>query len=318
MAAQSSAKYVSYGLRPAKQCERKLMLEAFSVASECGFPIPDYRYVGMGGNRYYDFLLMHKYFGIRNMVSLEHDKKMIPRAEYNNPYGFIQVRSISSQEFIFSDEFGGSSIYWMDYDGGISIKIVDDIVSLGRKVRPGDFVFFTICGDVPRRLERVSAPERLVALREEFGEFAGKLGVKDMERAKFRCTVHQVVETALRHSFVVRRNGTFQMFFQVEYADGANMLTLGGVFADSLTCTALVNRLRARLPFLSTDSLTRYRIRKFDLTEKERELFDRASTANRSNAKEINELKRLKFSEGELKSYRELLRYHPRYVETLL
>ena len=86
MAVQSTARYVSYDLRPAKQCERKMMLDSFSAAMEAGFAIPDYRYVGMGGNRFYDFILIHKYLGIDKMVSLEHDEKMLTRARYNCPY----------------------------------------------------------------------------------------------------------------------------------------------------------------------------------------------------------------------------------------
>ena len=62
----------------------------------------------------------------------------------------------------------------------------------------------------------------------------------------------------------------------------------------------------------------RYQIKKFDLTERERRLFDRAATATRSNAREIGELRRLGFEADELQRYRELLRYRPRYVETLL
>ena len=318
MAPQSTAKYVSYGLRPAKQCERKLMLETFRVAMECGFPIPDYRYVGMGGNRFYDFLLMHKTFGITRMVSLEHDRKMMPRAVFNNPYKFIEVLPVSSQDFIFSDEFTGPSIYWMDYDCRISQGIIDDIGSLGRKVTPGDFVFFTVCGDIPRRFDGVSGQRRLLDVREIFGDFANDLDVEDMENANFPSTVHQIMNKALQHTFVVRRDGTFQILFQVEYADGVNMITVGGVFSDSSKCGKLVKRLQERIPFLSTKPLTRYCIRRFDLTEKERDLFDRAATAKRLNAKELNELKRLRFRDRELESYRELLRYHPRYVETLL
>lgn len=49
---KSSAKIVSYDLRPAKQCEINLILKAFSCANGCGHNIQNYRYVGMGANRF--------------------------------------------------------------------------------------------------------------------------------------------------------------------------------------------------------------------------------------------------------------------------
>ena len=72
MSPKSTAKFVSYDLRPSKQIERKMMLDSFGAALESGFPISEYRYVGMGGNRFYDFMLVHKFLGIEQMTSLEH------------------------------------------------------------------------------------------------------------------------------------------------------------------------------------------------------------------------------------------------------
>ena len=134
---QSSAKFVSYDLRPSKQCERKLMLECFRAATECGFKIPDYRYIGMGANRFYDYMLLHKYFGMTDMISLEHDKVMFKRANFNKPYGFIQVKNENAASFIAADLSKKDTVYWLDYDGGIGPHItrgycqVDRVVLLG-------------------------------------------------------------------------------------------------------------------------------------------------------------------------------------------
>ena len=91
MAVQSTAKFVSYDLRPSKQIERKMMLDSFGAAMEAGFSISEYRYVGMGGNRFYDFMLIHKFLGIEKMISLEHDRKMIPRANIQFAVSFHTV-----------------------------------------------------------------------------------------------------------------------------------------------------------------------------------------------------------------------------------
>ena len=81
--ARSTASFISYDLRPSKQSERRILLDVLKIAGDCGLPISDYRYVGMGANRFYDFLLIHRYIGIRNMVSLEHDPIMYKRSIFN-------------------------------------------------------------------------------------------------------------------------------------------------------------------------------------------------------------------------------------------
>ena len=113
---RSTANFISYDLRPAKQSERRMLLDLMQVAGDCGFPITDYRYVGMGANRFYDFLLIHKYLGVNKMISLEHDPIMYGRAMFNCPYSFIDVRKKSIAEFISGDSFSDKSLLWFDYD----------------------------------------------------------------------------------------------------------------------------------------------------------------------------------------------------------
>ena len=318
MAPQSTARFVSYDLRPSKQCERKMMLDSFNTAMESGFPIPNYRYVGMGANRFYDFILMHKYLGIDKMISFEHDEKMLPRVKYNRPYKFIKILDAAPHDFFASDNFVGNSIYWMDYDGSIRPDIIRDIASLVPNVKPGDFVFFTVCGVPPRRFQSMRSSDRLTELKGLFGDLANSLTIKNMENASFTMAVHKILSAAFISSFAGKRGGIFRPFFQVQYADGLDMITYGGVFAANPECKKFIDLLKIKVPFLNPKVLSSYRIKKFDLTEKERNLFDLAATAKRSNAKEIGELKKLGFGTKELRNYRELLRYHPRYVETFV
>lgn len=318
MAPRSSAKFVSYDLRPSKQCERKMMLDSFNAAMESDFPISDYRYVGMGANRFYDFILIHKYLGIDKMISLEHDQKMLQRAIFNCPYKFIKILNATVHNFVSSDHFTENSIYWMDYDSRIRPDITRDIASLASRVKLGDFIFFTTCGVPPKNIEKKSGRERLDELNEVFHGLANSLTIEDMENVNFTRAVHKILHAAFTNAFVVRDEGVFRPFFQVEYADGLNMITYGGVFAETGKCKTFLDHLRIKVSFLSFELFKNYRIKKFDLTEKERNLFDLAVTAKRSNAKEIGELKRLGFETRELQSYSELLRYHSRYVETLI
>ena len=318
MSEKSTAKFVSYDLRPAKQTERKILLDSFGAAMEAGFPISDYRYVGMGGNRFYDFVLIHKFLGIEKMISLEYDRKMFPRAVYNSPYQFIDVRYQDVQQFLSGDRWEGNSIYWMDYDKTLRPNIVRDVATLAPHARFGDFVFFTVCAVPPRRLQRFSSADRLIEIRDMFGDLGLGVTREDVEDANFSTAVQKVLQAAFSNAFVIERGAEFKPYFKVGYADGLEMLTYGGVFAEKERVRYFNELLKSKVPILTRTRQKRYQIKKFNLTERERSLFDRAATAGTSNAQERKDLFRIGFRAREITQYRELLRYHPRYVETLL
>ena len=66
-----SASYlkVDYNLRPAKQIERRMILDTFHNLGTVGFPIRDYKYVGFGSIYFVDFAMFHKLLGIRKLLS---------------------------------------------------------------------------------------------------------------------------------------------------------------------------------------------------------------------------------------------------------
>lgn len=318
MSPQSTAKFVSYDLRPSKQIERKMMLDSFGAAMEAGFPISEYRYVGMGGIRFYDFILMHKFLGIEKMTSLEHDRKSMRRVRFNVPYKFIDVVNTNVHDFVTRDTFTGNTIYWMDYDGTINQKITRDIASLAPRVKIGDFVFFTVCGVPPKGLQNKNTEYRLEEMKEIFGDLAKIFSREDMENENFSTAVFKLLRTAFTNGFVVRQEGMFRPYFQVSYKDGLEMLTYGGVFAGMEDWRHFAKVLKNKGSVLERSKAGRYKIDKFNLTDRERGLFDRAATATQANAEEVMEIKQLGFPVRKLRKYRELLRYHPRYVESLL
>src|SRR5688572_12025690 len=86
-----SFKRVHYELRPAKQVERRMIIDALRLMSLSGFPIDDYQYTGMGSIFFVDFILFHKFLGISDMVNAEHSA--IPnRVTFNQPYDFIRTK----------------------------------------------------------------------------------------------------------------------------------------------------------------------------------------------------------------------------------
>ena len=315
---RSTASFISYDLRPAKQSERRILLDLLKIAGDCGLPITSYRYVGMGANRFYDFLLIHKYLGIANMVSLEHDPIMFKRAIFNCPYSFIDVQDKTAADFITGDAFSVPSILWLDYDGGISPRIVQDISSLSTKLQVGDFCFVTVFGGAPRALDRENDQARLAWFQDHLGEVAGEVTLTDVERSSFPDAVHKVLIAAFRNAFSIRRDGQFVPFLQVEYADSLPMITVGGALLADGQALSFRRHIKSALPFLSTENAKLYEIKSLHLTERERVIFDRATTRPTKRSSERNQLKKLGFKEAEIAAYKDLIRYLPRYVETIV
>jgi hypothetical protein len=316
--ADSTAKFISYDLRPAKQSERRILVDILKIGGDCGLPIDTYRYVGMGANRFYDFLLLHKYLGISNMTSLEHNPEMFKRAEFNVPYGFIQVQQKTAAQFIAGDDAVPPSIYWLDYDGGIGDSIIGDISSFSTKLKVGDFCFVTVAGGIPRVLEKLNDTERLAWLQDSLGDVSGTLTTQDVERANFHQGVHKLLITAFKNAFAPRREGKFVPLLQVAYSDSVMMVTVGGAFLADGIAVDYRGRIKRALPFLTTDGPVMYRIKSLALTERERVLFDRAVTSSPKRRIERNALKTLGFKDAELAAYKDLVRYFPRYVETIV
>ena len=82
---------LNYALRPSKQVERKLLVEAMQKLSHEGLPISDYTSLGFGAPFYADFQVFHRYLFIDKMICVEGGsipKRMI----FNKPFGFIELR----------------------------------------------------------------------------------------------------------------------------------------------------------------------------------------------------------------------------------
>jgi len=314
---RSSAKFVSYDLRPAKQTERRIILDTFQIAADSGLSTSKYRYVGMGGNRFYDFLLMHKYLGTSNMISLEHDAAMYDRACFNQPYKFIDVRNINTQEFIDTDEYEENSIYWFDYDGALSDEITADVLSMGAKLNLGDFFFVTIFSGVPNYLEKKNAAERLSWFKDKFGNLAGSVTREDVTNANYFKANYKVTMASIKNAFAYSEGADFIPYLKIKYQDTKPMLTIGGVLAKDDVRKILLKTLSEKMPFLNAKTDKLFDLKVPNVTEKERLLFDLATTNKRTNSKEGNQLLKLGFKPKDMNNYSSMLRYLPRYVETI-
>jgi hypothetical protein len=313
---ESTASYIAYDLRPAKQAERRILLDFLKCANEIGVSVSDCRYVGMGGTKYYDFHLFHRFLGVNRMTSLERNPKIYPRADFNCPYDFIDVRQNTVAEFLASDSDKSPTIYWFDYDDGLSEEITADILSLGSRLTVGGFAFVTVCANPPGVLANRNKEERLEHFQQSLGEFSVGLTVDDMENSRFPSTVHRIVLTAFKNAFAARPDAEFEPLFQIQYRDTAPMITVGGCLNSKVNLTRIRRRMTIDMPFMLSSQP--YYIRNLNLTERERLVFDMAVTKRRSNSKQANALRSLGFKKKDIEAYRDLIRFLPRYHESII
>jgi hypothetical protein len=271
----------------------------------------------MGGTVFYDFYLLHRFLGISDMISLERHPDTYRRSRFNCPYDFIKVKNRTAAEFLASDRSKLRTIYWFDYDDGISPDVTTDILSLGRRLQPNGFAFVTVCAEPPGALIKMNTIERLDYFVEHMGDFAADLQQEDMENSNFPSTIHRILLAAFRRAFSARSDGKFNPLLQVQYNDSVMMSTVGGCFCSDGAISAMRERVAKDLPFLVSEKLP-YHIRRINYTERERVLFDMAATKSSVASPQAKKLKSLGFKDSDLKSYNELIRFLPRYYESII
>lgn len=315
---RSSAWTLSYDIRPSKQVERRIVLDAIDAAHEAGICVRSYPMIGMGGTRYIDFLVANKTLGIDRFISIEHDSDLIPRCEFNKPFGRVDIFDGSSAEFIVTRGFTEPSLVWMDYEQPLSIGMHDELVSLATSVVPNSFVVVTLSGELPERWSKIPKTKaRLEAAQEEFGAFAQNLESDNFDKSKFRWTVGSLIRSSLGFGFSGRNDGTWLPFLNVIYKDSVWMVTVGGFFGEADLFGSLKAAIKSRAPFLSRSVRGDfYQIGQFNITDAERRLLDRAALRNPREKNAKGKLRDLGFSDLMIDQYAELMRFIPRYFES--
>lgn len=143
---KNSSRPVNYSLRPAKNIERKMMVEALSRIGTVA-PLSSYRYVGMGSEFFNDFSLFHQYLGIKSMVSIERDLHRISRCNFNKPYQCIEVKHGKSSEVLPVLQWQERNVVWLDYTGRLESSSLSDLEFLVSQVVSGSVVIWSVNAD---------------------------------------------------------------------------------------------------------------------------------------------------------------------------
>lgn len=227
----ASYQRINYNLRPAKNVERKMMVEALRRLDRIT-NLHSYRYVGFGSPYFADFSLVHKQLDLRTLVSIERNVEDAERFEFNKPYKTIKILYGEASEVLPSLDWEQRSIVWLDYDSPLDVSMLGDIEGVIARATPWTVLIVTLDAEPDSEIdERVAElDDRLPGLLPPglSGEVLGDWGTADI--------THGVVSERIAQSVVARNVGKaetarirFQNLFHFRYRDGARMITAGGL-----------------------------------------------------------------------------------------
>lgn len=320
-----SSSVVNYNTRPCKSAERKMICEMIS-ALEYISPVSDYRYIGMGARYFADFALIHKLFGISDMVSIEIESREKERFIFNKPFNCIDLRFQSSTQLLESSEFpwrNRKNIIWLDYDGGFRKEQIRDIELCIEKVHSISLVFITSnisLGDeydagTPLEKQRIFC-ERVKnqELTRHFSKenFRGD-GIYKCVQNVFSLCIEKTKNR--RNSNISDSNKEIhvEQIAYFKYQDSsAPMITLGWIVYPGFFKEQVEKSRLKRLPFYSAEDKP-YDIAPPNLTYKEMAIL------NQNMPKCEYPIAEAPFiPQEEVEAYKRLYRYYPTTIETNL
>ena len=191
-------------------------------------PLPDYEYVGFGGMEFVDFELVHRELGIRWMTSIEIDTRNKDRYEFNAPFADVKLMFDRASAILptLLDE-AVLRVVWLDYECRLHQEVLQDLGTAVRKLLPGSVLLISVNATGPTtaaaRLDAFTAdvtPERVPV-----GAMNGTLAKWGWAAASHEVLMAEAVSEAARRT----DGASFEQLFHFRYADGARMLTWGGI-----------------------------------------------------------------------------------------
>jgi hypothetical protein len=218
---------VSYARRPAKHIQRRMVVDALRRLRAFS-DLAEYQYVGFGAMEFVDFELAHRELGISNLVSIELDSARAARYRFNSPFAGVKLhfdRASAVLPTLLDDPI--LRIVWLDYESRLNLEVLQDIGTAMRKLLPGSALIVSVNAHGP-----TVAATRLDQLTADVGADRVPADTTNATLARWgwaRASHETLVADA--QAEIARRNDgcTFEQIFHFRYADGARMLTWGGV-----------------------------------------------------------------------------------------
>ena len=180
------------------------------------------------------------------MVSIERVGAHKGRFEFNRPFGNVEIRIGAAKQHLPNLDWDKRLILWLDYDDGVSGGILDDVHTVATRAKSG--LTLAVSVQAEQMWSRSTADEegatRIVSVGEFRREFGEKRTPHDLDPRILRGwgiarTSRELLRAELNEAVLARNVAfpeegelEFRQIGAFEYADGAKMTTIVGVFVD--------------------------------------------------------------------------------------
>ncbi|WP_267642041.1 O-methyltransferase [Haloarchaeobius amylolyticus] len=311
---------INFRLRPAKSIERKMLAELLQRAVHL-HPHRDYRYIGFGSIFFSEFRILHKEYGIDDMVSIERVFQDKERFEFNTPYSCIDLILKDSKDALSEIDWDKPTILWLDYETCLQESMIDNEFQVFFSEAPPGSFFFTTLNAVPDKDSGLEEDEsRLDRLKKEVGadNIPDTISDSDLFGNGKAKTYQKILSNVIESYYLRPRNKgvaedeqiKFQQLVNFEYEDNAKMMTFGGVvYSESMV-----------------DSIEKANFEEFEFVEKGSDLFQIENpNLTLVEARSLDEAlpgdpisNEVPISDEKKEMYEKVYRYYPSFVETEL
>jgi len=317
-----SFKKFDYRVRLNKGTERKMMVEVFRRLAFFEL-VENYRYIGFGATTFADFILFHKELNITDMISIEKYSEYEKRCRFNQPFDCITIYPDDSNNVLPKIPWDKRVIAWLDYDGRLTDAVRQDVSYSVSRVKSGSMVIVTVCAEGYLSYRGETPAHATKRFRKRF-EQESRLNLpknyegKDLQGIDMANTCRKLIEDYIRIS-LEDRNGIssqekimlYRPLTNFVYKDGAQMLTVGGLFYESKDDMIVRQCLFENLDFTSPGEGELYEIKMPIITPRERYYLDQKLPLG-TYYDAINEFG---LTQEEIDNYVCLYRFCPSYAE---
>jgi len=309
---------VHYEFRPAKQVERRMLLHTFHELRDVGYPISSYEYTGLGSIYFVDFILFHRYLGMKKLTSVEGDPDVKKRVVFNCPYRIVKIvhDDITAQISRLSQE--RRHILWLDFDSILTAEMVDAVFLAATQLSIQSILLITVDVEPPGRpedgLTKWNPANWMRYYKKEAGLYFWRgISRSDFGRESLPMTNARLFRTIIGDG-LSSREASFIDMFSFLYADGHRMLSVGGMIGSDEDTRRIASLDRNELHFLR-DRITDepFLIKVPLVTRKERHYLDQHMPCRKNWAPSDFEM-----NPRDVADYRSIYRYYPAYTEMFL
>jgi len=311
MTPTQSYRKVHYELRSAKQVERRMLIDALQTLSAAGFHISEYQYTGMGSIYFVDFVLFHKYLGIKRMWTVEHDLAITKRIRFNRPFSFVKIFMASAGDVIAKLPLNRPHLLWLDYDDYVSRALTEDVYMAISRLPTGSIILVTVDVEAPMKDPTpAKVKQYLTAEVERYLPPKPKFAPSQLPALNLA-----ILGTLCNSAVSVRDGVNFQPLFSFLYKDGHQMLTVGGMLAGEAERSRLDSQtLEEKNPYMRFSwKDAPFNIAIPRLTRKERIFLEGSMPGTSGWAPGSFEMEA-----DDVEAYRNIYRFFPIYAELAL